>query len=427
MTMATLQRVPPADPAAVRAFLASAGRSLEAFRYFSKRPVDIVSQHLATWVLTEAGDPVAYGHLDPEADVVWLGIAVQERLCGRGLGAAMMRALLASARANGVSRVRLSVDADNARAVRLYERCGFHLVGRGDRILFFECDLTPPARAVVSSVAFGRAPVPHMIAAAAREDFGLEFSSGLPYAPDAERVFLDAPIRRLAHGYFPAPAVPFVVNLASGKPEQRERSIAHCVRGLELSHAVGAPFYSAHAGFAVEVVPEALGGRALPSMRETRDAAWTRFVSAVRDVLDRTFHLPVGLLIENHVIVPVNRRPDGTHPFLCAEADDLVRLIEEVGDRRLGLLCDTAHWKVTARTLGLDRETAVERTLAWVRCVHHSDNDGVVDDNRHLREHYWFLPFQPRVRHAVHVLETAGCTPADLHRMNALLFAEARA
>jgi sugar phosphate isomerase/epimerase/GNAT superfamily N-acetyltransferase len=420
--MPILHRLSGRDGVAqLRTFLDEAGRIDETFRYFTKRPLDVIGGHLCTWLLVEDGRAVAYGHLERDGGVVWLGIAVQERAQGRGYGRAMMTVLLDAARACGVGRVRLSVDNRNVRAIRLYERTGFTKAAAGDGITFFERDLTPPARVVVSSVAFGDMPVASMIDAAKREQFALEFSSGLPHDPDAVRTFREAGVARFAHGYFPAPAEPFVVNLASPDADSRRRSIEHCVQGLELSHAAGAPFFSAHAGFCADVDPGQLGGRELPESGDGREHAWARFVEAIREVLARTFHLPVGLVVENHVVVPVNRRADGSHALLCADPDEAVRLIEDVRDPRLGLLCDTAHWKVTASTLGFDRAEAVERTLPYMRCVHHSDNDGVVDDNRPFDERYWFLPFRARARHAVHVLETRAAI-ADLHRMNALLF-----
>src|SRR5258706_8487065 len=48
---------------------------------------------------------------------------------GRGVGKALMQATLAAARERGYTRVELTVRADNARAKRLYESCGFAVEG----------------------------------------------------------------------------------------------------------------------------------------------------------------------------------------------------------------------------------------------------------------------------------------------------------
>jgi sugar phosphate isomerase/epimerase len=271
-------------------------------------------------------------------------------------------------------------------------------------------------------MAFEGLPLARMIDEASRAELALEFSSGMPFDPAAEETFRTAKISRLAHNYFPAPEVPFVLNLASADPRIRQRSIEHCVRGLHLSAVVGAPFFSVHAGFSIEVLPEHLGTRLSSELAPARLDAWPLFISAIREILARTVDLPVGLLVENHVVSRENRAPNGTHALLCADACECLRLVEDVGDTRLGLLSDTGHWTVTAATLGFDRCEAVLATLPHTRCFHHSDNDARVDDNGPLDEDYWFLPFMVQARHAVHVLEVRACPAAELARMNDVLF-----
>jgi RimJ/RimL family protein N-acetyltransferase len=59
-----------------------------------------------------------------------LGMAVLRELWGKGLGRALLDAVLEWADARGLVRVSLEVVADNARAVRLYESAGFEHEGR---------------------------------------------------------------------------------------------------------------------------------------------------------------------------------------------------------------------------------------------------------------------------------------------------------
>jgi len=121
-------RIGTADLDQWAAFLASCGSSLEHFRYFSKRPLAVIQTHLTTLLGFDANQvPVAYGHLDPEGGVVWLGICVSDRHRGRGYGRLMMRALLEAARMHQVPAIALTVDADNLSAIRLYEEFGFAL------------------------------------------------------------------------------------------------------------------------------------------------------------------------------------------------------------------------------------------------------------------------------------------------------------
>jgi len=123
-----IARIGIGDLDQLAAFLASCGSSLERFRYFSKRPLSVIQNPLTTLLgLDENQVPVAYGHLDPEDGVVWLGICVSDRHRGRGYGRLMMRALLDAARVHQVHAIVLTVDADNLSAIRLYEEFGFAL------------------------------------------------------------------------------------------------------------------------------------------------------------------------------------------------------------------------------------------------------------------------------------------------------------
>jgi len=60
--------------------------------------------------------------------VLGMGVAAAHR--GQGLGSALLRATLEAACARGIERVELIVRADNAAAIRLYEKFGFEFEGR---------------------------------------------------------------------------------------------------------------------------------------------------------------------------------------------------------------------------------------------------------------------------------------------------------
>jgi ribosomal-protein-alanine N-acetyltransferase len=74
------------------------------------------------------GRAVAYGMLrgwDQGYDVPSLGIAVHPEMRGRGLAEAVMHFLHVAARLRGCAEAMLTVDRDNVRAVRLYQRLGY--------------------------------------------------------------------------------------------------------------------------------------------------------------------------------------------------------------------------------------------------------------------------------------------------------------
>ncbi len=78
----------------------------------------------ACWVRTTD----EYGHIDDATPS--FSISLYKPYRGRGIGTAMMRAMLDELRDAGYARASLSVQKDNP-ALRLYERLGFRIVGDG--------------------------------------------------------------------------------------------------------------------------------------------------------------------------------------------------------------------------------------------------------------------------------------------------------
>jgi sugar phosphate isomerase/epimerase len=273
----------------------------------------------------------------------------------------------------------------------------------------------------VSSTAFRKLPVEEVIATAAANTFALEFSSGLRFRPDMEKIYLNAKVARLPHNYFPAPEKPFVLNIASMNADVRTLSIQHCVRGLELAQKSGAPFYSAHAGFCVDPKPTDLGGKLPEEMLASREEFWRVFVENTKTICKRAEELEVQFLVENNVVSPSNVKADGSHALLCAETHESSRLIEEVTSPALGLLLDTGHLKVSSESLGFDPEIYIQKCHKKIFAIHHSDNNGKADTNHPLAPDYWFLKFMPLFKNAYHILEVHDQNPDEIRRQFHLL------
>jgi phosphinothricin acetyltransferase len=68
------------------------------------------------------------------AGVVEHSVYVAEEARGRGVGSALLEALVESAGAGGIWTIQSSIFPENAASVRLHERAGFRVVGRRERI-----------------------------------------------------------------------------------------------------------------------------------------------------------------------------------------------------------------------------------------------------------------------------------------------------
>jgi L-amino acid N-acyltransferase YncA len=91
-------------------------------------------------VAVEDGEVVGWAALAPTsarecyAGVVEHSVYVAETARGRGIGRALMDALIAGADAAGLWTIQTSIFPENAASVALHERLGFRVVGRRERI-----------------------------------------------------------------------------------------------------------------------------------------------------------------------------------------------------------------------------------------------------------------------------------------------------
>lgn len=131
-------KVDHTDTQLIEDFLRNAGKSTETFRYFQKRPLSIVANHLYTCVYSIDATIVGYGHLDKEGENVWLGVAIAHDFTRKGIGRQVMNHLLEKARELKVRELRLSVDSSNTRAKNLYEDFNFTKFAVDNDIEFYK-------------------------------------------------------------------------------------------------------------------------------------------------------------------------------------------------------------------------------------------------------------------------------------------------
>ncbi|QQL50836.1 sugar phosphate isomerase/epimerase family protein [Mucilaginibacter ginkgonis] len=273
----------------------------------------------------------------------------------------------------------------------------------------------------ISSLAFlGNTPE-NIIQIAKENDFAIEFSSGMPFRVDMSEIYENAAIKRMPHNYFPAPEVPFVLNLASKDDAIRQRSVQHCIDGLKMSKKSNAPFFSAHAGFCIDPNPADLGNQLKVDIQFDVNLHKQLFVESVKLILSEAENLGVDFLIENNVITRFNLTSEGKNPLLCCEHNDIDWLFTELQNNRFGLLLDTAHLKVSCATLELDLNLEVDSIKTFIRAVHHSDNDGTTDTNMPVSQSYWFQKYMSRFKQIAHVIEVKKISINEINEQIKLL------
>lgn len=94
----------------------------DTFRYFSRRSptTTLVTNHL-TVLAYHKDAPIAYGHIDDN----WIGLCVLPAYQQKGYGSSIVDFLVLYAKASALSFLLLTVDKDNAAAIKLYQKKGF--------------------------------------------------------------------------------------------------------------------------------------------------------------------------------------------------------------------------------------------------------------------------------------------------------------
>lgn len=178
-------------------------------------------------------------------------------------------------------------------------------------------------------------------------------------------------------------------NLAAEDADWRRHSLNAAVETLARAADAGAPFYSVHAGHALEV---GLGrdGRPLGAAI-ARERALDRLASSLDRLASAADDHGLGLLVENAAgrRAAAGRGRTEVDPAVLAlgqEPAELVRTLERVGAPMLGVQLDVAHWLLACHARRWEPEQALEELLPRVRAIEVSATDGRADLHRVPRE-----------------------------------------
>jgi GNAT superfamily N-acetyltransferase len=119
-------------------FVIEMGAASNTFRYYDKRSLNVIENHMTTLLLLDDGIPAAYGHLERENNVVWLGICVLPLRWGQGLGKYVIEKLIESAKELKETSINLTVDKTNLSAISLYEKVNFRKICENEHYFTYQ-------------------------------------------------------------------------------------------------------------------------------------------------------------------------------------------------------------------------------------------------------------------------------------------------
>ena len=115
------------DKKVISKFIENMGKSSDTFRYFNKRSVDAIDNHLLTCVFNEENInyPIGYAHIDYDGEKFWFGVCVSDGFSGRGIGKELSKYIISEYFKMKEQDLFLSVDKVNDVAIRMYSKLGF--------------------------------------------------------------------------------------------------------------------------------------------------------------------------------------------------------------------------------------------------------------------------------------------------------------
>lgn len=186
------------------------------------------------------------------------------------------------------------------------------------------------------------------------------------------------------HAYFPPPPKPFVVNLASCNDEIYQQSAEHYNQCIKMLKRIGCKVLSVHAGFIVEIGTDEIGKRLSKRIVYDEEEAYDRFCNAYQLLWEQCIDNDIELFLENNVLGSENYRAFEYHNYMMMTDYSSIMKMRERLD--FNLLLDLGHLHVSTKTLGLDFQEECRKLKEYTRWIHLSENNGVVDEHKPLRE-----------------------------------------
>ena len=102
------------------------------FRYFNKRSINVIKNHIITLILIDDNLPVGYAHIDYDDNKYWFGVCILDNYQGKGYGKKIMEYIFNHERIKNIDNIYLTVDKVNYIAISLYKKYNFYIVEEKD-------------------------------------------------------------------------------------------------------------------------------------------------------------------------------------------------------------------------------------------------------------------------------------------------------
>lgn len=241
----------------------------------------------------------------------------------------------------------------------------------------------------VSSACIKRHNIAEVILKLAKSNIkNIELSGGTDYYGnlefDLDLLKQTYKLNYACHAYFPPPKEPFVVNLASCNDRIYQQSIDHYVQCIEMLKRIDCKVLSIHAGFLIEIGKDEIGKKLNSRIVYDEGKAYDRFCTAYEYIVKLCTKNDISFYLENNVLSAENYQEFDYHNYMMMTDYASIMKMKEQLD--FNLLLDLGHLHVSSTTLELDYAQECNKLKDYVKWIHISDNNGVLDEHKPLRK-----------------------------------------
>ncbi|MDD3296559.1 MAG: DUF692 family protein [Candidatus Omnitrophica bacterium] len=208
----------------------------------------------------------------------------------------------------------------------------------------------------------------------------------------------------LMHNYFPAPIEEvFVLNLASGRADIREKTFALISRAAKLMDILEVPLYSIHSGQHIDVLAQANDKFRLDeSSVYDKTEALKVFYENLEYLMSEVFKKEQKFAVENFFPFRFDKAKDYSLMSKPQEILDFITFSRKY--ENLGFLLDLGHLDIAARAFGFDAENFTRELVSGFRDkifeIHLSGNNGLYDSHKvNLPESWQIKWLEENYRH----------------------------